>query len=107
MNDNALLTTHEVIDYLRIDLRTLYRQIRDGRIPAMRVGRQWRFRRADLEACLDYQPTSHGNSGNGNVGDGAEDTTVNGDGEEQREEGRYTMSPIITLVSVEERESAD
>jgi excisionase family DNA binding protein len=49
MTDDQFLTTGEVLDYLHINLRTVYRLIRAGTIPALRVGRQWRFRRKDIE----------------------------------------------------------
>ncbi len=46
------MTTDEVLGYLRINARTVYRLIRDGALPAVRVGRQWRFRRTDLDLWL-------------------------------------------------------
>ena len=52
MNDEHFLQTDEVGEYLQVHLRTLYRLIRNGQIPAVRVGRQWRFRRQDLDAWL-------------------------------------------------------
>ena len=55
--DDTFLTTEEVLDYLQVNLRTVYRLIKAGRIPAVRVGRQWRFRRADLDAWLESQGT--------------------------------------------------
>jgi excisionase family DNA binding protein len=51
--DDPLLTTREVMAILRVDTRTVYRLIRSRNIPAVRVGRQWRFRRSDLEGWLD------------------------------------------------------
>lgn len=51
----AFLTTEEVLEYLQINLRTVYRLIDAGQLPAVRVGRQWRFRRADIDAWLDTQ----------------------------------------------------
>lgn len=54
-NFEAFLTTEEVLAYLRITPRTIYRLIRTGELPAMRIGRQWRFRRADLDAWLNRQ----------------------------------------------------
>ncbi len=48
----AFLTTDEVLDILRVNARTLYRLIHAGGLPAVRVGRQWRFRRSDLEQWL-------------------------------------------------------
>lgn len=53
--DDAFLTTEEVLDYLQVNLRTVYRLIKAGKIPAVRVGRQWRFRRRDLDAWLEAQ----------------------------------------------------
>jgi excisionase family DNA binding protein len=53
--DDAFLTTEEVLDYLQVNLRTVYRLIKAGKIPAVRVGRQWRFKRADLDAWLEGQ----------------------------------------------------
>jgi excisionase family DNA binding protein len=55
--DDTFLTTEEVLDYLHVNLRTVYRLIKAGKIPAVRVGRQWRFRRADLDAWLEGQGT--------------------------------------------------
>jgi excisionase family DNA binding protein len=52
MTDDTFLTTEEVIDYLQVNLRTVYRLIKAGKIPAVRVGRQWRFRKGDLDAWL-------------------------------------------------------
>jgi excisionase family DNA binding protein len=48
----VFLTTEEVLGWLKVTPRTIYRLIRAGDLPAVRVGRQWRFRRADLENWL-------------------------------------------------------
>jgi excisionase family DNA binding protein len=55
MMDETFLTTEQVLGYLRVNLRTVYRLIKAGKIPAVRVGRQWRFRRRDIDAWLDSQ----------------------------------------------------
>jgi len=54
-NDEVFLTTEEVLEYLQVNLRTVYRLIKAGKIPAVRVGRQWRFRKRDIDAWLDGQ----------------------------------------------------
>ena len=54
-NDEIFLTTEEVLEYLQVNLRTVYRLIKAGKIPAVRVGRQWRFRKRDIDAWLDSQ----------------------------------------------------
>lgn len=59
--NNALpsfLKTEEVLGCLKVTPRTLYRLIRAGELPAVRVGRQWRFRRSDLENWLAAREAS-------------------------------------------------
>jgi excisionase family DNA binding protein len=53
--DEVFLTTEEVLEYLQVNLRTVYRLIKAGKIPAVRVGRQWRFRKRDIDAWLETQ----------------------------------------------------
>jgi excisionase family DNA binding protein len=55
MMDESFLTTEEVLDYLQVNLRTVYRLIKAGKIPAVRVGRQWCFRKRDIDAWLESQ----------------------------------------------------
>ena len=65
-SDDVFLTTEEVLEYLQVNLRTIYRLIKAGKIPAVRVGRQWRFRKRDIDAWLDGQRAAprpaHGSS---------------------------------------------
>jgi excisionase family DNA binding protein len=49
----AFLTTEEVLEYLQVNLRTVYRLIKSKSIPAVRVGRQWRFKKQDIDAWLE------------------------------------------------------
>lgn len=49
----AFLTTEEVLEYLQVNLRTVYRLIKSKSIPAVRVGRQWRFKKHDIDAWLE------------------------------------------------------
>src|SRR5215212_3718485 len=55
MMDESFLNTEEVLEYLQVNLRTVYRLIKAGKIPAVRVGRQWRFRKTDIDGWLDSQ----------------------------------------------------
>jgi excisionase family DNA binding protein len=55
MMEETFLTTEEVLEYLQVNLRTVYRLIKAGKLPAHRVGRQWRFRRGDIDAWLERQ----------------------------------------------------
>src|SRR6476469_2089368 len=63
MIDETFLTTEEVLEYLQVNLRTVYRLIKAGKIPAVRVGRQWRFRKRDIDAWLETQRPRSGARG--------------------------------------------
>ncbi|MBK8835453.1 MAG: helix-turn-helix domain-containing protein [Anaerolineae bacterium] len=47
-----LLTTSQVQDRLKVDRTTIYRMIDAGHLPAIRVGKQWRFQAPDIERWL-------------------------------------------------------
>jgi excisionase family DNA binding protein len=57
MSDDVYLTTADAVAYLRTTMRTLYRRLGSGEIPAVRMGRQWRFRKRDLDRWLTQQPS--------------------------------------------------
>jgi excisionase family DNA binding protein len=63
MAEEGFLTTEEVLEYLQVNLRTVYRLIKAGKIPAVRVGRQWRFRKRDIDAWLETQRPRQGRGG--------------------------------------------
>ena len=52
-SEDVYLTTADAIVYLRTTARTLYRFLATGKIPALRIGHQWRFRKADLDRWLE------------------------------------------------------
>ncbi len=52
----SLLTAHEVQGMLGIDRSTVYRMAEDGRLPAIKVGRQWRFPADRLQQALTGEP---------------------------------------------------
>jgi excisionase family DNA binding protein len=47
-----LLTVAEVSDAMRVSNMTVYRLIKAGELPAVRVGKNYRIRESDLEAFL-------------------------------------------------------
>jgi excisionase family DNA binding protein len=51
-----LLTTKQLQEILQVDRTTIYRMAESGRIPAIKVGNQWRFPRHQIEAWLWNQP---------------------------------------------------
>lgn len=50
-----LLTTRQLQEILQVDRTTIYRMADQGRIPAIKVGNQWRFPRQQIEAWLQSQ----------------------------------------------------
>ena len=55
-----LLSAEEVAAYLGVERTTVWRWCREGRVPCLKVGRQWRVRRGDLEDLLKEAEGSEG-----------------------------------------------
>ncbi len=47
----ALLTIAEAAAYLKLNPRTVFRMIKEGRLVAYKVGHGWRIRTDDLMRC--------------------------------------------------------
>jgi len=47
-----LMTVGEVADYLRVTKKTIYRLLLRGKIPATKVGNQWRFAQRAIDGWL-------------------------------------------------------
>ncbi|HEU0050321.1 MAG: helix-turn-helix domain-containing protein [Deltaproteobacteria bacterium] len=47
-----LLTAEQVASYLKIDKFTVYRLVTQKKIPAFKVGNQWRFKKKMIDAWL-------------------------------------------------------
>ena len=52
---NNMLTAKEVQQLLQVDRSTVYRMAEDGRLPAVKVGKQWRFPADQLQQWLGSQ----------------------------------------------------
>lgn len=48
----ALLTATELAEYLKIHVRTVRRWVREGRLPAIRMGRGLRFASDDVDEAV-------------------------------------------------------
>ncbi|MDO4515176.1 MAG: helix-turn-helix domain-containing protein [Lachnospiraceae bacterium] len=48
-----VLNLEETAEYLRVSNQTVYNMIRDGRIKAYKVGREWRFLHSDILAYMN------------------------------------------------------
>lgn len=53
--ENEILTIEDVASYLRLTPQTIYRWAQEKRIPAVKLGKEWRFRRSIIDAWLDAQ----------------------------------------------------
>jgi len=102
--DHVFLTTEEVLEYLQVNLRTVYRLIKAGKIPAVRVGRQWRFRKEDIDAWLNSQRFPNAAEGGaGQTGESRHRVLVVDD-----EEGiRDLLSRTLALAEYEVDTTAD
>jgi len=54
-SDDRLLTLKELAAYLSVNERTLLKLVSEGEIPGVKIGNQWRFRKAMIDAWLDDQ----------------------------------------------------
>lgn len=53
-------TVNEVADHLRVSSMTVYRLVKAGDLPAVRIGKSYRVREDDLDAYLAKQYTQAG-----------------------------------------------
>jgi excisionase family DNA binding protein len=91
--DEVFLTTEEVLEYLQVNLRTVYRLIKAGKIPAVRVGRQWRFRKRDIDSWLDSQRSRN---------DGGMGAPSGAAGQAQPRSGRHRVLVVDDEASIRE-----
>ena len=54
---SEILTIAELSTYLKIPRSTLYKIVREGRIPCQKVGRHWRFRKEAIDRWLEETRT--------------------------------------------------
>jgi len=48
-----IMTLREVAGYLGLHVMTVYKLTREGRVPAAKIGGQWRFKRDVLDQWLE------------------------------------------------------
>ncbi len=65
LEEQAFLTPQEVSALLRVSAQTVRRWIKEGTLPAYKVGRAWRIKELDLNRWLDRHRnvTTAGNQG--------------------------------------------
>jgi excisionase family DNA binding protein len=56
---SQVMTIDELATYLKIPKSTLYKLVREGKIPSQKVGRHWRFRKKAIDRWLEEtRPTT-------------------------------------------------
>ena len=50
-----ILTIEELAGYLRLKPQTIYKWVQGNRIPAAKLGKEWRFRKSTIDRWLDEQ----------------------------------------------------
>lgn len=55
------LTAKQVAEYLQVKPLTIYQWAREEKIPAIKIGRIWRFKKEAIDKFLEEQLKSKGN----------------------------------------------
>jgi len=50
-----IMAAKEVAEFLDLHLLTVHKLAREGRLPAFKVGRDWRFRRSSIESWIKQE----------------------------------------------------
>ncbi len=53
MSSSEFLTLNETADMLRLSQLTIWRYIKSGKLPAYKIGRDWRIKRTELEQFIE------------------------------------------------------
>jgi len=57
--EKEILTAKEVAEYLNIHLLTVHKYARGGKIPAFKIGSDWRFQRKAIEKWIKEKMASN------------------------------------------------
>jgi excisionase family DNA binding protein len=58
MIKEQIMEAKEVAEYLHLHLFTVHKFAREGRIPAFKIGSDWRFKRSSLDEWIDKEEKS-------------------------------------------------
>jgi excisionase family DNA binding protein len=59
MKADDILTIKDVAKFLRLPVSSVYKLAQEGKIPAVKVGKHWRFLKKDLELLFDKKGEDH------------------------------------------------
>lgn len=60
-----LMTVEDLASYLNLSKETVYKMVQKKKIPAMKIGNQWRFKKTSIDKWIDESTYSESN----NMGD--------------------------------------
>jgi len=50
---NGLLTPQEAAKFLKVDVRTIYRWLKDGTLAGVKIADSWRIRKSDIDGFFE------------------------------------------------------
>ena len=57
MNEGEFFTAHDLADKLKVNVMTIYRYIKAGRLKAYKIGKEFRIEEKDFESFMDKVST--------------------------------------------------
>jgi excisionase family DNA binding protein len=51
-SDVAIMTVHDVAEYLRLSEAKVYKMANEGHVPALRMGKTWRFKKELIDEWI-------------------------------------------------------
>lgn len=58
MNEEVM-TLRELARYLKVDKKTIYRLVKEGKIPSFKVRGQWRFKKGLIDKWIEEKSSSN------------------------------------------------
>ena len=55
MTYDEMMTVEDVAKYLKLKPQTIYKWAQENRLPAIKLGKEWRFRKSLLDKWLDQK----------------------------------------------------
>ena len=59
--NKKVMTVKEVAKYLNLHIMTVYKLVKEGKIPAFKVGGRWRFKKELLDEWIDRETNKNKN----------------------------------------------
>lgn len=57
LNMDKWLTLEQIAEYLQMSTSSIYKMAQTGKIPSYKVGRQWRFKKEEIDSWVEKKKT--------------------------------------------------